>query len=273
MTAIADLHPFDRAIALTPEEGDVFSGHTSDDYWNAISPFGGTTVATLLQAILKHPQRLGDPLALTVNFAGPIRKGSFMVRVHAVRTGRSTQHWQMEIRQGGDPEPAITGTAVFAVRRDAWSDTEARMPEVAGPASFPRAPAPAAVPFLQRYAMRYAGGNPLAGGNDSATQCWLSDVPPRKLDFPSLAAYCDTFVPRLFVRKGAPTPISTVTLGINFHADGAALERAGTHHVFMQAKANAFCGGYYDQEGQVWAEDGTLLATTQQMVWYRDQEL
>src|SRR6478735_2487743 len=116
-------HPFDQALALTRIDADRYAGHTSEHYWNAISPFGGTTVATLLQAILTHPQRLGDPLAMTVNFAGPIRKGELTVRVHAVRTGRSTQHWQMEIRQEGDAEPALTGTAVFAVRRDTWSDT------------------------------------------------------------------------------------------------------------------------------------------------------
>lgn len=267
------LHPFDRAIALEAQGGDLFSGYTSEDYWNAISPFGGTTIATLLQAILTHPQRLGDPLAMTVNFAGPIRKGGFTVRVHAVRTSRSTQHWQMEIRQGDETEPAITGSAVFAVRRDAWSDTESTMPAVAAPEGLARYGAPVNVPFLEMYDMRYVDCDPLAGGNDSATQCWISDVPPRRLDFPSIAAHCDTFIPRLFVRKGGPTPISTVTLTINFHVDGATLQAMEGQHSFAKAKANAFNGGYYDQEGQIWSRDGILLATTHQMVWYRDQTL
>jgi len=268
------LHPFDLAIALTPAGDDTFSGHTSVHYWNAISPFGGTTVATLLQAILSHPARLGEPLAMTVNFAGPIQKGEFTVRVHAVRTGRSTQHWQLEIRQGEDPEPVVTGSAVFAVRRETWSDTEARLPPFPAPETLARHAPPVNVPFLERYDMRYAANDgPLRGSGDSNTQCWISDVPPRALDFPSIAAYCDAFVPRLFVRKGAPTPISTITLSINFHVDGATLERLQARHAFAQAKANAFNGGYYDQEGRLWAEDGTLLATTHQLVWYRDQAL
>lgn len=266
-------HPFDQAIALDPQGDDVFSGHTSTHYWNAISPFGGTTVATLLQAILSHPQRLGDPLAMTVNFAGPIQKGAFTVRAHAVRTSRSTQHWLMEIRQDGEAEPVITGTAVFAVRRDAWSDTESTMPDAAAPEGLPRYTSPANVPFVEMYDVRYVDCNPLAGGADSATQCWISDVPPRRLDFASIAAHCDTFIPRLFVRKGGPTPIATVSLTINFHVDGAALDKLEDHHTFARAKANAFNGGYYDQEGQVWSRNGILLATTHQMVWYRDQSL
>jgi acyl-CoA thioesterase len=266
-------HPFDQSIALEAIGEDRYSGRTSAHYWNAISPFGGTTVATLLQAILLHPRRLGDPLALTVNFAGALKKGEFTVRAHPVRTSRSTQHWQMEIRQGDEAEPAITGTSVFAVRRDAWSDTESTMPAVAAPEGLDRYASPANVPFLQMYDVRYADCDPLSGGPDSDTQCWISDLPPRPLDFPSLAAHCDTFIPRLFVRMGGPTPIATVTLTINFHADSEALLKTEGHHTFAKAKANAFNGGFYDQEGKVWSRNGTLLATTHQMVWYRDQAL
>ncbi|HJV83908.1 MAG TPA: thioesterase family protein [Noviherbaspirillum sp.] len=266
----AQTHPFDDAIALTRGDGDLFSGHTSEHYWNAISPFGGTTVATLLQAILTHPKRLGDPLAMTVNFAGPIRKGAFSAKVHAVRTGRSTQHWMLEIRQGDDAEPVITGTAVFAVRRETWSDTESKLPDVAGPEGLASYVPPTAVPFLQRYDLRYVDCDPLAGGESSVTQCWINDVPRRTLDFPAIAAYCDVFVPRVFVRKGAPRPIATVTLSINFHVDADTLARHEGAEAFGKAKANAFNGGFYDQEAQLWSRDGTLLATTHQLVWFRD---
>ncbi|KIF80117.1 acyl-CoA thioesterase [Noviherbaspirillum autotrophicum] len=267
---ISSDHPFDQAILLVPAESGTYSGHTSEHYWNAISPFGGTTVATLLQAMLQHPHRLGDPLSMTVNFAGPIRQGEFTVQATVARSGRSTQHWQMEIRQAGDEQPVVTGTAVFAVRRDTWSDTEATLPDAAPPTALARYEPPTKVPFLQMYDMRYADCDPLAGGADSTTQCWISDVPPRRLDFPSIAAYCDSFVPRLFVRKGGARPISTVTLSINFHVDSAALAQQHGRHAFGKARANAFNGGYYDQEGQLWAEDGTLLATTHQLVWFRE---
>lgn len=266
----ASHHPFDQAIALTRTEDDLYLGHTSTHYWNAISPFGGTTVATLLQAILVHPKRLGDPLAMTVNFAGPIRQGAFTARVHPVRTGRSTQHWQMEIRQEGEAEPVITGSAVFAVPRETWSDTESRLPPVAGPEGLSRYVAPNANPFLQMYDIRYVDCNPFAGGEDSTTQCWIGDVPPRKPDFPAVAAYCDAFIPRLFVRKGAPRPVSTVTLSINFHVDGETLARQQGSFVLGRAKANAFNRGFYDQEGQLWSQEGTLLATTHQLVWFRE---
>ncbi|MCX7274720.1 MAG: hypothetical protein NTV19_16455 [Burkholderiales bacterium] len=64
-------HPLDRAIALVAARADdprCLSGATSEDYWNAVGPFGGVTAATLLNAVLLQPDRLGVPLSLTVRF-------------------------------------------------------------------------------------------------------------------------------------------------------------------------------------------------------------
>ena len=37
-------------------------------------PFGGITAAALIRAIETHPDRIGEPLALTVNFAAADRR-------------------------------------------------------------------------------------------------------------------------------------------------------------------------------------------------------
>jgi acyl-coenzyme A thioesterase PaaI-like protein len=110
-------------------------GHTSQAYWNMIGPFGGATAAVMLQAALVHPERLGDPSALTVNFAGPIAEGPFEVEARPSRTNRSTQHWHLELRQNG--EVTTTGSAVFAVRRETWNSGEAVMPQVPAAESLP----------------------------------------------------------------------------------------------------------------------------------------
>ncbi|HEY8607849.1 MAG TPA: thioesterase family protein [Noviherbaspirillum sp.] len=263
-------HPFDRAIALHSETGAERTGHTSPDYWNAISPFGGTTAATMLQAMLEHPDRLGEPISLTVNFAGAIKPGNFRVQARPARTGRSTQHWLAQLHQGDDPAPAITATAVFALRRDTWSDTESAMPSHAGPEGLERYAPPMRLPFLERYDIRYVDSHPFAGGASSQTQCWIADVPPRPLDAAGIVAHCDAYIPRIFVRRGRPTPIATVTLTVNFHADAASLAERPCTLAFAQARANAFRGGFHDQEGRLWAEDGRLLATTHQMVWFKE---
>ena len=106
----------DVAIALHPEADNRFGGHTTAAYANMVGPFGGITAATLLEAICRHPARLGDPLAFTVNFAGPVADGPFQLPAVPVRTNRSTQHWRVELIQ--DDSVATTATAVFGVRRE-----------------------------------------------------------------------------------------------------------------------------------------------------------
>ena len=66
-------HPFDQAMTLSvvgdPAEGR-FEGLPSEYYWNMVGPYGGITAATVVKALMQHPQRLGEPIALTVKSQG-----------------------------------------------------------------------------------------------------------------------------------------------------------------------------------------------------------
>ena len=67
-------HLFDDATRVTAGDS-CWQGKTSPDYWAFVGPFGGCTAATILRALIDHPQRAGDPLSLTVNFCAPIAEG------------------------------------------------------------------------------------------------------------------------------------------------------------------------------------------------------
>ena len=110
-------HPFDAALALTQNTPGHFRGHTSPAYWNMVGPFGGTTAATALQAVLLHPALLGEPLSLTVNFAAAVAPGDFQLTARPLRTNRSTQHWFIEMTQPdaqGVQSVLMSATAVTA---------------------------------------------------------------------------------------------------------------------------------------------------------------
>ena len=70
------LHPLDLATNLELNNDGLWLGHTQPAYGNMVGPFGGVTSAVMLNAVLKHQNRLGDPVSLTVNFAGPIEDGA-----------------------------------------------------------------------------------------------------------------------------------------------------------------------------------------------------
>ncbi|MGP1684999.1 MAG: acyl-CoA thioesterase domain-containing protein, partial [Giesbergeria sp.] len=63
-------HPFDDALQLRANAPGQYLGQAPAPYWNMVGPFGGITAATLLRAVLQHPDLLGEPLSLTVNYGG-----------------------------------------------------------------------------------------------------------------------------------------------------------------------------------------------------------
>lgn len=140
------MHPLDEAIDLQPGAPNEWTGATHPAYANMVGPFGGTTAAQLLQAAMLHPQRQGDPVALTVNFAAPVAEGEIQFIARAARTNRSTQHWIIEAQQAG--EAVATATAVFALRRETWSAGEAVMPSgLPAAATLSRMPALGPIPL------------------------------------------------------------------------------------------------------------------------------
>jgi hypothetical protein len=163
------MHPFDEAIALEPGSDGAMRGHTSELYWNFVSPFGGVTAAVLLNAMLSSSERSGDPLTLTVNFAAPIRRGAFAVAARPLRSTRTTQHWAAQLTQGDDPQPYATAVAVFAARRSTWNLTEAVPPSVASPTEIDQYVPFPSLRWPAMYDMRYVRGRVKADNADSIT--------------------------------------------------------------------------------------------------------
>ena len=113
-------------------------------------------------------------------------------------------------------------------------------------------------------------GLPFAENPDSHSEAWVQDVPPRPLDFASLTAICDSFLPRIFLRRKEFTPIGTVSMNIYFHAGAEELARHGDAPLLTVADGQAFSDGHFDHNGLVWSKDGELLASTHQLVWYKE---
>ncbi len=264
-------HPFDQAIALQPLGEDRFAGATSPAYANMVGPFGGITAATALNAVLQHPALLGEPVTLTVNFAAALTDGPFELVARPARTNRSTQHWVVEMAQAG--ETVLTATAITAARRETWSVDELTAPDLPMPEVVGSHNMAVPVTWVRRYDLRVTEGHlPTAwdgGGDASQTTLWMRDEPARALDVCSLAAMADVFYPRVWLRRATHVPAGTVSMTVYFHAGAAQLAAVGAGWLKGQARAQAFRNGFFDQTAQVWSEAGQLLATTHQLVYYK----
>lgn len=267
-------HPLDLATTLDNAGGDIRNGRVSEDYWAFVGPFGGASAAIFQRAVLDHPQRVGDPLALTVNYCAPLAKGEYEVHAKPARTNRSTQHWTLELRQGG--ETILTGTAVTAERRDSFSHAPAVRPQVPSPGDLaPYRMGQGGPSWVDRYEFRFAEGAPRFGApadgtsHSALSHLWLRDAPARPLDHASLAGLSDAFFARIFHVQGQMVPFGTVSLTTYFLGTADEIARQGDRHLLGIADAKRFHRNYFDQSIELWSEDGALLATGVQIAYFK----
>jgi len=265
-------HLFDEATRVTAGDS-CWQGQTSEDYWAFVGPFGGATAATILRALIDHPRRSGDPLALTVNYCAPIAEGGFDLDIRLVKANRSSQHWCVELAQGSG-EVATLATAVFAERRPSWSHQ---------PAPFPKAPPfeqilpypKVAASWVKQYDFRFIegdadfGGTPKAAAPDAFSKLWIGDRVPRKIDMLSLMSMSDAFFARVFHARCQLVPFGTVSLTTYFHVDAEELAGEDITRVLAVADAKIFYKSYGDQNGELWSPSGRLLATTTQIGYFK----
>ncbi len=265
-------HLFDDATRVSAGDSR-WRGQTSDDYWAFVGPFGGATAATILRALIDHPQRNGDPLALTVNFCAPIAQGAFDLDVRLVKANRSTQHWSVELSQDG-AEVATFATAVFAERRASWSHQLAQFPKAKPFEQILPYPKVAAS-WVKQYDFRFVEGDPDSSGAaqgappNAFSKLWIGDRIPRKIDMLSLMAMSDAFFARVFHARRELVPFGTVSLTTYFHADTEDLAAEDISRVVAVADARIFHKSYGDQTGELWSPGGRLLATTHQIAYFK----
>ena len=270
-------HAFDRAMAMAPAGKNQYATRASKDYWNMVGPYGGITAAQMAQAVLQHPDRLGELVAITVNFAGAVGENPYVIEAIPARTNRSTQHWIITMREQdaeGQWHTTTTATAMTALARSTWSDDEYGMPQVPPSQQVERYTTDFRVEWLSRYSIRPLLGSYPAEWNDaispSLTRMWVSDEPPRPLDVAALTSLCDVFFPRIWLRRAKRVPIGTVSFTVYFHASAETLQKVGDQPVLAQAQGQGFRDGFFDQTAQIWAPDGSLLATSHQLVYYKE---
>lgn len=267
-------HPLDQGTALERHGDGRLFGRTSQHYSNFNGTFGGFTAAVLLRAVLDDPRRQGTPVALTVNYCAAMADGAFEIDARERRTGRSTQHWSLELTQGDTV--VATGSVVCGHRRDVWSHHPATPPQLPPPEQLPVFDKFKPGGWTNRYEMRFASGEPNFGQEvdgeprSALSQLWMRDNPVRPLDYLSLACMSDAFIIRAFLIRPKFVPTGTITLTTFFHAGEEAMRAQGTTPLLCTADAHLFADGFADQIAHLWGKDNRLLATSTQIVWYKE---
>jgi hypothetical protein len=243
---------------------------TDDRFWRGPGPWGGWTAGVLLEAVLRQPDLAGVPLALNCSLMGSIDKGSVSISTRLLRKTRSLSFWTTELSQGDAHNICAQATVTIGERRETTSFQPVVMPQVPAPEKV-AAPPSGFINFLSAFETRVIKGfPPLRTDGDTQSIEWVRlGTGERPLDFLLLAMLADKFPPRLFYKIGTFVPNATITMNVYFHATAAEVAEVGSDFVLLEATGRRTVGGTFDLTGTIWRRDGLLLATTEQLSWFR----
>jgi acyl-CoA thioesterase len=254
---------FERDTAVAPL-GDGRWGARSDEAWFAPrGPNGGYIAAIVLRALIAElgiPQR--PPRSLTLHYLRPPVAGDLEVAVTVERAGRRLSTLTARLEQEG----RLCVLAMGAFSEDFgsvadYADAPPPVPPAAALAAVPRVDA--MPPVAHRFEMRGAIGDaPFSGGDEAVTGGWISFADgPQALDAPALAMLTDAWLPAPFVRLREPVGAPTIDLTIHFRAPELVVAEP-VLAVFRSRFAHA---GFFEEDGELWAGDGRLLAQSRQL--------
>ena len=256
---------FDDDTAVRPAGDGTYEGEIVDGWATPRGPLGGYVMAIVIRAMelaVADPERTAR--SATMHFLRVPELGPVSVRTTVERAGRSLTSVSARLEQGGK----LLGIAIGAWSKPWRGATlgEPAMPEVESPsergplaADFPRDQPPA---FIQKLSMQHRFGDPPFTGSDSGeVGGWLGLLEPRPIDAAAIIVLADAWFPAPWPRLAELAPAPTIDLTVHFRAplpvpDGLLLGKFRNRLVR---------DGFFDEDGELWAEDGTLVAQSRQL--------
>ncbi len=246
----------------------VFAADVSPDWRAGRGPHGGYLAALLLRALVRSvddPAR--TPRSLTVHYARAPRPGDVTIATRIERAGRSLSTLSARVEQDG--ALVALALAAFSVPWSAPDVAELPMPDVAPPDAERKSGVPlfrGAPPFTRHLVLQpRIGAVPFQGSSEPMQiGAWLGLSEPRPIDALSLAFFSDALFSPPFVRMSEPATSPTIDLTIHFRATTTVGD--DPHELcFARFRSGVVHDGFFEEDGVIWAADGTVLAQSRQL--------
>jgi acyl-CoA thioesterase len=257
---------FDRDTAVQPAGEGVWRTDVSGRWSAPRGPNGGYVAAIVLRALeaaVADPTR--SPRSLTLHYLRPPAEGPAEVEVAVERAGRALTSLSARLVQDG--QVMVLALAAFARDYPSAADYGSPRPAVALPDALRAPPAmPDAPPIAERCVIARAFGPAvMSGGDEALTGGWLRLADPRVADAAAVAFYTDAWLPSPFTRMTAPAPAPTIDLTIHFRARLPHPGLTAAEPLLARFRSGTSHHGFFEEDGEIWAPDGTLLAQSRQL--------
>jgi hypothetical protein len=234
--------------------------------------WGGYAIGLAIRVVEAEPQRVGEVLSLTLTYAAALPAGALEVRTRRLRQGGSVGVWEVELCPAGTREVGVHAIVTTARRPNTPPFAFAAMPETPPPEALP---APQAVEVRQHFGgqafeRRTLEGFPPQPGPNSRSLAWVRS---RRggWDKALLGMVTDNSAPRAFYALGPAVMTTTLSLTVYLHATADEIAAIGDDYILIECEGRVGGGGASDERSSYWSRDGRLLATSEQLAWYRER--
>jgi acyl-coenzyme A thioesterase PaaI-like protein len=261
------------AISLTPVAPGRWTTLAGEEWANPGGGlWGGYAIGLAIRVLEAEPEAVGEALSLTLTYIAAVPAGPLDIRTRRIRQGGSVGVWEVELLPAGSDQVGVHAIVTLARRPATPPFAFATMPDAPDPLSLP-APAP------PDEAMRHYGassferrtleGFPPTPGGDSRSLHWVRSR-RGPLDKALLGMITDNAAPRAMYALGPTIRTTTLSLTAYLHATAEELAEIGDDYVLVECEGRVGGGGASDERSSYWSRSGKLLATSEQLAWYRE---
>ena len=260
------VNTLETSLAMERTGPGQWSAVASPAYEAISGMFGGWTSALMLKSVLADAEAQGSASAMTVNFINRVPSGAALnLRTARLGGGRSLTHWRCDLF--ADVELLATAAIVLAHRKESSQHTERQLPGAPAPASV----APVVLPgaFDIQVEVRPTLGNNIFNQTTTRSLNWEKEKSGRPIDAVQIAFLADLGAPRIFFVSDGPRMSSTITMSIYFLATSDELAACGDDYILSDMIGTRANGATIGSQKDMWGRTGTLLATSEQLCWFR----
>jgi hypothetical protein len=268
----------DADTALAAVGSGRYAGGLADRWNIGIGMNGGYLAAFCMRAVLME-SALPDPLSLTLHYLSRPVPGRAEVHVTAMRVGRGHATYRFDLVQE-QAEPGAAGAEIRAtglvitgrLREPGPLDFAPAPPRVPGPegsSAVRRVSAPGEfVSMWNRLETRIARADDMfflrTEPGEARTGGWTRLADGRPSDALCVPLFLDCWPPSVFSRTMRPDGAGAPTLELTVHWRN----RVPAGWMYASFESRQLAGGYVDEEGELWSEDGVLVAQSRQLARY-----
>jgi len=256
---------FDTDTSVQLVRTDLYTARVDPKWWVIRGPNGGYVAAMLQRAMTHAVADTARPArSLTVHFLMPPDAGPVEIETRIERAGRSLTSASARLTQGD--RLIATAVGAFSSGRESVEYSEAVMPDVPPPEDVPSKVIEGAPPHAAMFDWKPAiGPIDFTAGGRAITGGWFRLREPQLADPVVLTSYADNWYPALFFRTREPVGVPTVDFTVHFRS-GLPLPDADPDDYYLLAfRAPLSHDGFVVEDGEIWSEDGRLVAQSRQM--------